>query len=191
MTKRTSKPVIPPHLWSPKQAGNAWETELERYHRQYTSLHLACVFRAPPSTRIVRGRMIFVAEGPPDFAGVAGSLALVLEAKTTAESRFPLKLLQEHQAVRMDEWERHDRRNIAAVLLWMREPDVRWVLPWEDLRDRWWRWNEDKAKHGEASVTVEQLDRIGMRFDRTGWLGALQAWAERGGRGSTATRSET
>lgn len=167
---------------APERIGRTWEAQLNDLHELYRKQGIALVFRSPPEVQItgrsasgIRGHL--TGKGPPDYVGVAGPLALMAEAKTTAERRWPLSMVQPHQAQRMTEWEAQDRRNVAVVLVWMREPNVRAVLPWEDLRNRWEAWRDGRAAIGEASLTAEQVARLGLPFGPCGWLDPLLSWA--------------
>lgn len=177
-----SKPAQSTLDWSPNKAGQSWETQLEQLHNLYLRTRQAVVFRSPIEVKItrrtargVRGHL--TGKGPPDYTGVVGPLAVLAEAKTSAKTRWPMEKLQVHQAERMTQWEDQDPRNVAMILLWMRQQNTRLILPWEDFRDRWWRWHDhDQGVRGKASLTLEQLDAIGIRFDSTGWIGPLREW---------------
>lgn len=172
-----------PADWYPVEAGANWETYLGDLHTLYQQTRQAVMHKTYPEVRFIsRSKARTTGRAPPDYFGATPNLSILAEAKTTAKPRWSMNMLEIHQSDRLTEWEDIGPRNVSMVLLWMRKQNVRLVLPWEDLRDRWYQWHghdrgtkTQRAKLGTASLTIEQLDRIGLRFDKTGWIGPLTA----------------
>lgn len=171
--------------------GASFENDLNRLHALYAQQRRAVVVRCPPPTRAVHTpggvRLVHVAEGPPDFLGVARddrglAVPVMLEAKACSTPRWPLANLPPHQAERLDAWARIG--GVGAVLLRHGPSASCWVLPWKgrglSLSDLWHRYNtvgqrSERAAPGEASIGEDDLYMLGLSFDRTGWLGPLLA----------------
>jgi len=182
-------------------AGKVWQDALDRQHRLYERRGEALIFETPPavsvlhmyrSPRSLRGwkeavnRLLkpgqfvglFKGEGPPDFVGLAGGLPVVAEAKSCLRGRWPFAKLADHQAARLDAWERHG--GVGLILLYHSDEARSWAVLWRDLRPMWRRWRssasdpETRARSGTASLSVAQLDGgIGLRINGTDWLGAV------------------
>ena len=161
--------------------GRAWEKTLEMFHRRYESTRLAVVVRTPPPVRILRavkpGQFLAVYEkqGPPDYILIADGVAVMAEAKHTASKRWPLANVHAHQAERLDGWLREG--GASVVLLHHSSSGSSWVLMWDRLAPLWREWRDAKrrgtTRPGQASLTLSQLDALGARFERDGYLSTV------------------
>ena len=162
--------------------GKAWEQFLELIHARYEAHGRAVVIRTPPPMRIIRSlkggqfMAVYEKEGPPDYVLLAGGLSVMAEAKECKASRWPMKNLHAHQARRLDQWQAQG--GVGVVLLRHHESNTAWILPWNTLGPVWNRWNLQartgrRAASGTASLTVLEIDRLGVPFSGAGYLDAL------------------
>lgn len=170
--------------------GRAWEDYLELLHRGYQARGQAVVLRTPPPVKVLGkidgvGRFLacFTATGPPDYLGLAGGLGIAAEAKECSVPRWSLAGLPVHQAQVLDAWQ--TQGGVAVVLLHYLPRQQGLVLPWDRLGRRWHTWQLTKqqpgrAPPGVASLAWDDLQAIGLPFDRQGWLQPLLAWVEAG-----------
>lgn len=172
------------------RAGAEWEHALDELHALYAGRGRALVLRCPPPVRVVRTsrgpQIVHTAAGPADYVGLirgerATPIGVALEAKATSQARWPLRDLREHQAVHLDAWERMG--GVGAVLLLHRPSLTRWVLPWhappcapEHSLQAVWS-SRRGATRGGASLGLDDLARIGARFDSSGWIAPLLLFA--------------
>ena len=164
-----------------KKKGASWEKFLEELHAIYQAEGKAILFKTQPEFRVLRVtksgfKGAFTGKGPPDYVGSCQELSFIAEAKTTEQARFSFSMIKEDQANRMNLWEDQAVNHTGAIFLWMRDKDIRYVIPWAAIRDRWQTWhdNEGRAASGTASLSLEQLDKLAVRFDETGWLEPLR-----------------
>lgn len=175
--------------------GAAWEGQLSVKHAEYSRLGLARVLKCGPPMRFSRTAQGALTAspsgvGPPDYGGVLrAGRAVAFEAKRTKKARWPLCMLEEHQAEGLREV--HALGGLAFVALLMDRagaPPRAWVLPWETLGPRWDAWKEAarlalfrraggrsaSAPPGTASLSHDDCDDLGFRMPSLGdWLGAL------------------
>ena len=163
--------------------GMPWEAQLQRWHNTYAEGGLAWVVKQGPPMRvlgtlakgIVKARK--EGDGPPDYGGtLAGGRSVSFEAKSWSSPSRPwaLSQLKDHQAAALEAT--HRLGGLAFVALQTRRGE--WVLPWTTLRDRYRAWQEARVRgeveRGQASLTPEDCDAIGIRMARPGdWLGAM------------------
>jgi hypothetical protein len=163
-----------------KASGDRWEDTLSRLLNILKARKLATWFRTPEKLRRIRPLSqpghwdcVAVSEGPPDYILVSQGRAIALEAKQTAASRWPLKLLADHQAAALDAWEEH--QGVGAVALQLGQVEL--VIPWRVLGPRWHahRARTGRAASGEASLDLATATALGaLSLDVEGrWLLAL------------------
>lgn len=164
----------------PQSHGAQWERILAYWHRRYRRDELAWIIHCHPRVKRIKelgkGRFIGAADraGPPDFAGaIDGGRSVVFDAKSTTRTRWPLSDLAAHQAKHLEA--AHRRGACAFVLL--RMGATAYLLPWSALGPAYWRWAEGNAKRGEASLTAEDCEQMGIAIDAhpasAGWLEAV------------------
>lgn len=173
-------PVKP--LASTANLGKPFEEALEAMHALYVAGGRAAVTRIPapmkPIGKAVRGVFpaIYVKRGAPDFHAQVDGHSLLFDAKSTIDAdRWELKDLPGHQAGAFD---RHEaQRGRAFVLLLLGK--VVYLLPWAALAPRYRRWERGEAARGEASLTVADCDRLGLRCAWVNWLPTATVWLAR------------
>tara|TARA_B100001093_G_scaffold178885_1_gene171477 strand:+ start:19325 stop:19768 length:444 start_codon:yes stop_codon:yes gene_type:complete len=116
---------------------------------------------------------VYDSAGPPDYIAISSGIAFMLEAKNCGSKRWSLSNLHEHQALRLDQWNREG--GFAAVLLHFSQGRVSFVLPWNTLSRVWHAWWHFKclnrrAPAGSASINMREAGDIGRCFDDDGWL---------------------
>ena len=163
--------------------GRAWQLLLEHWHDRYRRECRAVIHPTPPEVRLLTEvsaqgtfRACFRGQGPPDYTGTLApsGRSVSADAKDCAGTRWPLSKLEAHQAKDLEAC--HLAGGLALVLLRLgrgyRAPC--WSLPWETLREWYWRWKEGEAARGQASLGPADCDAIGHRMPEPGdWLGAL------------------
>ena len=165
--------------------GKLWEAEceasLEQYHRAGS---VQCWFRCHPEIKITRSHKggkvegFIRGKGPPDVVAVlTGGPVLLAEFKDSQADRFPLAAISEHQAQRFTEWEGPGRT--AAVLL--RLQGRRYVLPWSAVAPAYKARQEaraagKRAASGTASLSLADLEALGLACSSGGWLAPLMSW---------------
>ena len=133
-----------------------------------------------PRQDVAKGQIqgFIKAKGPPDVVvAITDGPVLLADFKDSSADRFSLSNISTHQAQRFDEW--HGPGRAAAVLL--RLQGRRFVVPWEPLRIAVQSWHQSRAEHGRAqagsaSLSLEQLQEVGLPFDSSGWLEPLMSW---------------
>ena len=153
--------------------GHGFERSLDDLHIHYRSARRAWVEKVPSPYRVLKvlggGRFTgaFEGEGPPDYTGIVAGRTVVFDAKQTSDTRWGFDHLAIHQAGALEEVASYG--GFAFVLLWM--GGIVWVLPWSELGPRWCAWRDtEKAKRGEGSLTVANIDAIGHRCQGCDWL---------------------
>ena len=159
--------------------GKPFEEALEAMHALYNAGGRAAVTRIPapmqPVGKAQRGVFpaIYVKRGAPDFHAQVDGASLLFDAKSTIDpDRWPLADLPGHQAAAFD---RHEAQRGRAFVLLLLGRAV-YLLPWSALAPRWRRWNDGKAARGEASVTVADCERLGLRCAWVDWLPTATTW---------------
>lgn len=162
-----------------RNTGLAWQAILDAAHRDYSERAVASVWRQSPPVRVrspIRDGMFrasWAGDGPPDYIGVLlGGRGVVFDAKDTVAERWPFADLVRHQA--RDLQAAHNRG--AAAFLAVRTAHAAWVLPWAAFGPQWWAWfgADGRAAAGTASLSSDDLDRLGRRMPRPGdWLPVL------------------
>lgn len=166
--------------------GKSWEREVEASLHLYQRTGKVDVwFRCHPELQITRshpGGKIegFVkGNGPPDFViAVKGGPVLLVDAKDCQQDRFGLDNIKRHQCDRFRDWDT-DPMRVAGLLL--RFHGRRFLLPWRPLEALVDRWTMSKAKNGRAapgtaSLSLQQVQDLGLPFDESGWIGPLVGW---------------
>jgi len=131
--------------------------------------------RVSPPYRLVRtprGLAPVVEEtGVPDFIAAVSGVAVVFDAKATGEDRWKLSHLTREQAEHLAAWAASG--TIAGVLLrWDARQLVYW-LPWSALGPLWHGWAAGLARHGEASLTLEDTAKLGREVRGMRWWEAV------------------
>jgi penicillin-binding protein-related factor A (putative recombinase) len=165
--------------------GKTWERECEASLALYMSRRsVSCWFRCHPEVKVTKAfakgqiQGFIKAKGPPDVVvAITDGPVLLADFKDSSADRFSLSNISTHQAQRFDEW--HGPGRAAAVLL--RLQGRRFVVPWEPLRIAVQSWHQSRAEHGRAqagsaSLSLEQLQEVGLPFDSSGWLEPLMSW---------------
>ncbi len=159
--------------------GKPFEDALEDMHLLYNAGNRAAVTRIPapmkPIGKAVKGVFpaIYVKRGAPDFHAQVAGASLLFDAKSTVDAaRWELKDLAAHQAAAFDRHERQGGRAFVLLLLGR----VVYLLPWSEIAQRYRRWQAGDAKRGEASLTVEDCDRLGYRCAWVDWLPTARTW---------------
>lgn len=153
----------------------AWEARLEAWHDDYRRNRLAYVIKCNPPIKLLsspvkgRFRACFVGTGPPDYMGLADGRPVAFDAKDCTRARWPLADLARHQALDL---EAHRKQGgVSAVALRLR--GAGWWLPWEALHPLWWAVRRGEAVRGDASLSVDDCERLGRPIGSEGWLPCL------------------
>ena len=154
--------------------GRPLELRLELMHRAYRARGVGEVFTTPPPVRIVssvkggRFSAVYTSKGPPDFAGIlSGGRGVLIEAKTSRASRWPLARLEAHQAGALDRCA--TLGGVALVVL--DHPSGIYALDWRTLGPRWRQ--RASGIRGEASLGAADLVEVGRRLVGVDWLSGL------------------
>ena len=151
--------------------GKIWERQLERYHYALQSSGRALVTRNHPEVTVKRGRdgkiigATFRKTGAPDYTILSGGLTLMADAKSVQGLRWPLRLLESHQAQTLNAVEMHG----GLGLLLVNTPGGSWALPWDRVEPLWTRRFTGAAKRGESSLTAEQMDEMALAYAPKGY----------------------
>ncbi len=162
-----------------KASGKAWERFLEeRLFALLARSELCAWWRTPEALKRLQplggGRWACCpgGKGPPDYVLMYGGWGVALEAKSTAQSRWPFQDLKQHQAEHLDAWQAAE--GIAGLLIQIR--GLRLAVPWRRIGPLWnaWHRNTGRAKPGSASVSPGILRGMGFPLDLGGaWLTRL------------------
>ncbi|WYP24775.1 Holliday junction resolvase RecU [Alkalihalobacillus sp. FSL W8-0930] len=99
------------HLKS--QTGQAFENLVNIINTQYTNQQIALINKRPTPVTVVKAKgfkilsAFFAEKSTVDYDGVYKGKSIVFEAKSTIETRFPLKLLKDHQMKYLLNAEKH------------------------------------------------------------------------------------
>lgn len=162
--------------------GKAFETQIKVVNGYLRRDELACVHKTEPAIKVLseprdgKFTACFDSDGPPDFIGMikTNGLHVVFDAKATDADRFPLKMIERHQAMDLEAAAPAGFSFIALLI--QREG---WVLPWwRALAPLYWDWEAKmrakKTKKGEGSLSIAEIRRIGWRMPAPGdWFRAL------------------
>ena len=146
--------------------GKALESELRAYH-----VALSGAEGAPRMGRLHAAARLGAAAS--DFSGltVDGRTVLVEAKEVTSKPRFPLSMIEPHQARALREV---GAAGGVAVLV-VRVGAVTWALSGAALHGAMVAW----VGGGAASLSVADLDRGGARLDGVAWWGVeLPGWSE-------------
>ena len=160
--------------------GKPFEEALEDLLEIYRARgHVAIRFPTPYKviSRTPRGLLVVPErKAAPDFLLVAHGLDVLADAKSTAETRWPLARLDDHQADAFDRWVAQGGQHRAGVILRLgldgggrRD----WWIDWRTLGPIWWAWKAGNARRGEASLTADWLDRHAIPVVGMDWIGAI------------------
>ena len=112
-----------------------------------------------PKVRAFRGKLIPAGDAPPDFLVVLqdGS-AVYAEAKETARDRYPLEMVQPHQASDLSALP-----GSLVVVRFTEAPPLTVALPWAALGPLWREHagRSGRAPQGAASLTRDQALELG------------------------------
>ena len=139
--------------------GKVWEGQLDHYHARLQSSGRAMVTRNYPEcvVRWARGKGIVSAQfrrtGAPDYTILSQGRTILADAKSTRLARWPLKLLEGHQANSLTAANHHG----GLALLLINTPQGSYAVLWSLVRPLWERWLTGRAKRGEASLTHDQM----------------------------------
>jgi hypothetical protein len=159
-----------------RAGGAGWEAQIQAWNDAYWRDRRAYVQHAEPPVKGKPGELYRSGDGPPDYVGtLAGGRCVVFEAKQAKGTRWPFNKLTERQAGHLDRY-----AELGAIVgLLLRVDGVAWWLPWAAIRARWHGWNSarlihkirgERAAPGSASLGVDDLDELGARVPRSGWL---------------------
>ena len=160
--------------------GTALEALLDRVHASYVRAGHVAIRLGPPtrSAGQIRGEPVFRAIGPapPDYLVSALGRVYLFEAKSTEAARWPLDLLEVHQAHALDAWERQGGAHVAGVVLGLRGVQVVYWLPWQTLGPRWWAHHllMGRAAPGTASLDETDARLLGELCVGGDWLDAAR-----------------
>ena len=165
--------------------GEALEQLLDLVHASYQRAGHFAVRLGPPM-RSVRsaGKCVWVplSLAPPDYLVVAGGHSWLVEAKSTVGPHWSLGLLEAHQALALDAWERQGSTHRGGVVLALDgRADVAWWLPWATLGPRWWAWSRIKrCAPGAGSLDAADCRLIGAEVRGGDWLAVAGPSPRRG-----------
>lgn len=144
--------------------GKALEVRLAAMHQTYLVRGVARIHKAHPEAKMVNGRMVYSAKGPPDFIGtIAGGRSVVFDAKESSGKTFRLGNVPPHQAKDMEACV-----NLGGLaFLYVHTTVAEWVLPWESIRELYWS--------GVKTLNTQRMDELGRRVTGTDWLEATHA----------------
>lgn len=141
--------------------GKTWENDLNRLHALYASQ--AVVIRNHPEVAVRRrGKQIvgatFRATGAPDYTLITRAGTILADAKHINEPRWPLRLLEGHQAGTL--WAVEKVNGLGLLLV--ETTAGRWALPWSVVAPLWGQWSAGMAKRGQASLTPAQMTEMAI-----------------------------
>jgi len=156
--------------------GSALENLITLSNAVYRSRRLAVIHKVPTAWLPVRdgAGKIFTAKveekAAVDFIGhvrVDGrSVPVAFDAKETRQDRWPLSKLEEHQYEYLADC--HATGACAFILIGFTAQDRYFILPFDNLRNRWDRW---KREGRLASVRVDDPTLVEVKFPTyLGWL---------------------
>lgn len=117
--------------------GADWQAALELRHYQYHKADQARIWPAHPGAKVVRGRALFDAKGPPDYFGTISGRLLLFDAKSTEEETWPISLLKPHQAQDLEAADRFGGFAFLAISVADRRS---FVMPWHSMQSLYWTW---------------------------------------------------
>ena len=121
-------------------------------------------------------------EAPPDYLLVAQGMSFVVDAKSTHENTWALKLLELHQARFFDSWASQSIQHRAGVVLSIHpegQGESIWWVDWDVLAPVWHRWHGGHAARGQASLSIQWLVRNAVQVQQMDWLAAALSTALR------------
>ncbi len=161
-----------------KTSGDSWEetnmAQLAAYKQRGS---VAAAHRLHPEF-VVQGKHqgkltgFYRSKAPADVTiAVTNGPTIHGDFKASKTARWPFKSLEEHQANHLTDWQ--DARQGRVSVLFVRTTEGCWVLPWFELSDRWWAWHKStsRAASGAASLSTDDMDALGARYDAAGFLG--------------------
>lgn len=135
-----------------KTSGDMFEAFLEAQHEKakYWGI-LAHVIHNEPKTKIIGGRLIYVARSGADYSAVLtrGARAAAIEAKSTSDKRFYKSEVEALQQKHLDAVDQAGGLALLAVEFRTQEGYKRFAIPWRQIP-----W--EKARTAE-SVQPDQL----------------------------------
>lgn len=156
--------------------GAAFEERLAYQHARYLADGHFVGRNGPPMQFIpvkgggVRAVPVKGAKGLPDYLVVAHGLAFLVDAKEHKGDRLPYGALPDYQAREMDRWVKQGPAFRAGLVVCL-GGEV-WFLPWTiGAAFAYWNWyNTPRARPGEGSWSVDDLDTCGRRVVGVDWL---------------------
>lgn len=138
--------------------GQVLEYMLQLSNDQYRARGMALVHKVPTAWVPLRDRFGKVVnakvetKAAVDFLGVSGQgVPLAFDAKETADDRWPLRHIENHQAYFLEQWHACGGAAFIVVRFWRR--DRTYLVPWPELGDRLNKWKEG----GAASISLDDL----------------------------------
>ncbi|MCH5267514.1 MAG: Holliday junction resolvase RecU [Lachnospiraceae bacterium] len=141
--------------------GSMLEEALNMTNEQYRREHLALVQKIPtPITPIEIDKQhrhitlaYFEQKSTVDYIGNVQGVPVCFDAKECAGERFALQNIHEHQMDYMEEFERQE--GIAFLIIYFKEVDIYYYVPFRDVKRFWVRAKEG----GRKSFLREELDQ--------------------------------
>lgn len=144
--------------------GMQWEKSLEEIFKLLNQKEICTWLKTPEPIKKLRHiksnqwEVAIEGQGRADYILIFQGNAIMIEAKQSEKDRWSFSMLQEHQAIALDEWEKYG--GIGIIILWLCWQG--WAIPWKNLSNIWWKWSKSRGRvnKGEASLSLEDCRRL-------------------------------
>ena len=127
--------------------------------------------RTPPEMKILKSTgkgqflAVFAGKGPPDYIALSTQYVYIADAKEFTGSRLPYANIHEHQADYFNRWEETAYFARSFIFVGATDYGKNFVLPWRRIREGWMKWKlGNEVKRGEASLSIQAIERYGVPF---------------------------
>ena len=149
-----------------KHIGDYFERIIEQANTVYKNKGIALIGKIPTPIIITRKNKnritgFLESKSTVDYVGIYKGKTICFDAKAIQkDKRFPLQNVQAHQVKYMEEVKKHG--GIAFIVINFIEEDKKFVLFIDELSKKYKTWQKNKGKRGYASISIEELEEIGI-----------------------------
>lgn len=141
--------------------GKALERIIDMANTKYRNAGIADIRKVPTPVQITQdlGRKVIGRKEKAewvDYAGVFNGRAVVFDAKETAVKNLPLENIHQHQFELLHSW--HEKGAHAFLLVYFKEYDKYYRLPFETLRAAW----QAMLNGGRKSIPYKTFESEGI-----------------------------
>lgn len=165
--------------------GQAWQRALQRQAEIYRLEGRALLYESSPpfvTEKVLPGNKrqgYMGSKGSPDFIGLGDGFCWAVDAKSVLRAPFKLDRIKDHQMEDSLTWGRLSSSGLRCAggfLISLYEEERAWVVFARDLQPAWRRWKAavegpGRTPSGVASLSIDDLNRVGVPFDGADWLG--------------------